>query len=82
MSQSSPQTYSFSGPQLSPSKKHVMPRVIKILESLGIPEGAKSVFDIGCGNGSTLNALHQIGFEAVGVDPSEEGISIAKNSFP
>jgi 2-polyprenyl-3-methyl-5-hydroxy-6-metoxy-1,4-benzoquinol methylase len=42
----------------------------------------KSVFDLGCGNGAFMRRLTQLGYQVVGVDPSESGISVAKNSVP
>jgi len=40
------------------------------------------VFDIGCGNGAAANELHKKGFEVVGIDPSPEGIALAKRHYP
>jgi 2-polyprenyl-3-methyl-5-hydroxy-6-metoxy-1,4-benzoquinol methylase len=40
------------------------------------------VFDLGCGNGSIDQALAEQGFRVVGVDPSEQGISVARKHFP
>jgi 2-polyprenyl-6-hydroxyphenyl methylase/3-demethylubiquinone-9 3-methyltransferase len=39
-------------------------------------------FDLGCGNGSVSNLLSGLGFEVIGVDPSESGVQMASNSFP
>ena len=41
-----------------------------------------SVFEIGCGNGSTANKLHELGWEVAGVDPSKTGIEMANRHFP
>lgn len=38
--------------------------------------------DLGCGNGSITNLLHQRGYSVVGVDPSEEGVQIARSRYP
>ncbi len=49
----------------------------------GIIEGRKwpsyRAFDLGCGNGATCVFLKNLGFEVVGVDPSESGIAQAKS---
>jgi 2-polyprenyl-6-hydroxyphenyl methylase/3-demethylubiquinone-9 3-methyltransferase len=39
---------------------------------------SRHAFDLGCGNGATCNFLSTLGFQTVGVDPSESGIAIAK----
>lgn len=40
------------------------------------------VMDLGCGNGATSAHLARLGFDVVGVDPSESGIEIARAAFP
>lgn len=42
-----------------------------------LPDGGR-VFELGCGNGSTAEALVNMGYEVTGVDPSESGIQIAR----
>ena len=39
-------------------------------------------FDLGCGNGSVANWLHQKGFTVSGVDPSDTGIATANKAYP
>ena len=39
-------------------------------------------FDLGCGSGATANMLSEIGFDAIGVDPSTTGIAEAKKAYP
>lgn len=39
-------------------------------------------FDLGCGSGATSDLLHKLGFDVVGIDPSESGIAIARESYP
>jgi 2-polyprenyl-3-methyl-5-hydroxy-6-metoxy-1,4-benzoquinol methylase len=41
----------------------------------------KRALDLGCGSGATANMLAQLGFEALGVDPSESGIAQARRAF-
>lgn len=41
-----------------------------------------SLFELGCGNGSTANKLHELGWQVVGVDPSKSGIEMANRHFP
>lgn len=78
----SPTTYTFSSNSLSNSKRYVLPRVVSILDRIRSEFELQRVFDVGCGNGSTCQALHERGFEVTGIDPSSTGISIAKESFP
>lgn len=38
--------------------------------------------DLGCGNGSLSHVIAEQGYEVVGVEESEQGIAIARQSFP
>jgi 2-polyprenyl-3-methyl-5-hydroxy-6-metoxy-1,4-benzoquinol methylase len=40
------------------------------------------VLDIGCGNGYWIGQLLQLGLTGVGIDPSAEGMSIARKTYP
>ena len=40
------------------------------------------VLDLGCGRGRTTAPLYNMGYEVVGIDPSEEMIKAAKQDFP
>jgi 2-polyprenyl-3-methyl-5-hydroxy-6-metoxy-1,4-benzoquinol methylase len=57
---------------------YLMPTVMKLLKSFPPPV---SIFELGCGNGATANQLSLLGYKVTGVDPSIEGIQIAKESF-
>lgn len=52
----------------------------KILEKETM--GRKRIFEVGCGNGATASMLNQLGYEVIGVDPSESGIAIANQTYP
>lgn len=39
---------------------------------------SRRAFDLGCGNGATCRALMEEGFEAIGVDPSDSGVEMAR----
>jgi len=43
---------------------------------------ARRILDLGCGNGALCGALAAAGFEVVGCDPSEDGIGIARHTYP
>jgi 2-polyprenyl-3-methyl-5-hydroxy-6-metoxy-1,4-benzoquinol methylase len=59
---------------------YLWPAVKKIIEDRTFRE--RRAFDLGCGNGSISNLLSQLGFDVVGVDPSESGITMARRTFP
>ncbi|HIK29701.1 MAG: class I SAM-dependent methyltransferase [Oscillatoriaceae bacterium SKW80] len=40
------------------------------------------ILDLGCGNGSLTSVIARHGYEMVGLDSSEAGIAIARQSFP
>lgn len=40
------------------------------------------VLDLGCGNGSLTHLIAQQGYDVVGLDSSQQGITIAQKSFP
>lgn len=42
----------------------------------------KRLFDLGCGNGSTARHFLECGYDVTGVDPSEDGIRIAREALP
>ncbi|HSG00244.1 MAG TPA: class I SAM-dependent methyltransferase, partial [Vicinamibacterales bacterium] len=44
--------------------------------------GSQRVLDLGCGNGAFCHELAARGFEAVGCDPSETGIRVARATVP
>jgi 2-polyprenyl-3-methyl-5-hydroxy-6-metoxy-1,4-benzoquinol methylase len=56
------------------------PTIKEVIEKHAFNE--RKAFDLGCGNGSVSNLLSGLGFQVIGVDPSESGISMAALSFP
>ena len=65
----------------SPFKHHrsIVPAVLGLLEDL--PPGGK-VLDAGCGNGVLAGQMIARGFAVTGLDISESGIKICKQSYP
>jgi len=72
--------YKYKNEGGSPSHSFLLPKTIQILESLNYP--CKRIFEVGCGNGFIANELSKKGWNVSGVDPSREGICLAKNYYP
>ena len=66
------------GAQHNHAHAYLLPVIYEIVRS----EKARRAFDLGCGNGDTVAALAASGIEAIGVDPSAEGIELAKEKYP
>ena len=72
--------YRWDSAEPSCTHAYLLPAVRRILAD-GIAEGrAKRVFDLGCGNGATARLLAAEGWQAAGVDPSDEGVAHARAS--
>ena len=72
--------YRWGSAQPTCAHDYLMPAVHRIMAQ-GLAAGrAKRVFDLGCGNGATARALAAQGWETAGVDPSREGIGLARAS--
>jgi len=74
-----PTSYTYSGYEPSHSHSYLWRPIHRILRSLDIE---KRAVDLGCGSGTTCNALSKLGFCVMGIDSSETGISVAKRTFP
>jgi 2-polyprenyl-6-hydroxyphenyl methylase/3-demethylubiquinone-9 3-methyltransferase len=63
-----------------PSKvhAHVTQPVVQQLDRFG----ARSVLDLGCGNGWFTEALTRCGFDAAGADVSRSGVAVARAAYP
>lgn len=58
------------------SRKDLIPRLQKYLPA------RKRVIDIGCGSGYGTYKLYQAGYQAIGVDLSDQMVELAKSHFP
>jgi 2-polyprenyl-3-methyl-5-hydroxy-6-metoxy-1,4-benzoquinol methylase len=74
--------YRYTGAELNASHTYLLPSVIDVLERTSSHVREKSLFDIGCGNGSIADRIAQLGFRVAGIDPSTEGIAQAKIHYP
>ena len=57
----------------------LLPAVFHFAEGIGAP---CRVLDVGCGNGFLAGRFLQRGYKVVGLDLSEEGIAIARKTYP
>ncbi|MGR9099991.1 MAG: class I SAM-dependent methyltransferase [Gammaproteobacteria bacterium] len=74
--------YRYSDPGLNGAHEFLLPKVLQILAGMTLQDADKRLFELGCGNGSVANALSQRGWDVTGVDPSSEGIALARNHYP
>lgn len=74
--------YAYAGPGGNGSHAYLLPRVLRMLDSLGLAADGRRLFDLGCGNGAAAAALSAHGWQVVGVDPSTEGIRCARQAYP
>jgi 2-polyprenyl-6-hydroxyphenyl methylase/3-demethylubiquinone-9 3-methyltransferase len=72
--------YSYSSAETSHAHSYLLPTLDLELDKLAPRQ--KRIFDLGCGNGSVSSYLNSQGWEVTGVDPSEDGISMAKKHYP
>jgi 2-polyprenyl-3-methyl-5-hydroxy-6-metoxy-1,4-benzoquinol methylase len=68
--------------KLNCSHQYLLPGVQKALAGLSPAPRQKRLFDLGCGNGAILREMARRGWDAMGVDPSEEGVNHAKRTTP
>jgi len=62
------------------SHTYLLPVVERVAALM--PDSERSVLDLGCGNGFVTNHLAQLGFAAIGIDPSDRGLQIARRAYP
>lgn len=64
------------------SHAYLVPRLKEILRRRVGNPGGKRLIDIGCGNGSVTALLGSVGFDALGVDPAQDGVRQSKKAHP
>ena len=57
---------------------YLVPKVLQLLQSLGV----KRVLDIGAGNGALCAALSHAGHDVVGLEPDLDGLALARAAAP
>lgn len=68
----------WNSPASTPAHDYLFPTIRDWLKHAG----ARSVLDLGCGNGALTSAFVHEGFEMTGMDVSKSGIAVATRSFP
>jgi 2-polyprenyl-3-methyl-5-hydroxy-6-metoxy-1,4-benzoquinol methylase len=71
--------YGFKSAAESHMHRHFMPQVFKFAEPLAT---GTRVLDVGCGNGFTCGEFLRRGCKVVGIDLSEQGVALARSSYP
>lgn len=74
--------YKFRDAELNQAHSYLVPSLMSVLDSVDRPANSLRVMDLGCGNGSVAELLHKRGYSVVGIDPSEDGVRRAKESYP
>lgn len=69
--------YKYDSPELNDSHQYLLPAVRRLVEEIG----PKSIFDLGCGNGSVANALANLA-DIRGVDVSPSAIAEGRRAYP
>jgi SAM-dependent methyltransferase len=75
-------TYWWSGPSDPNEYRVLWDPILEILAEEERRSTQKRIFDLGCGNGITAGMLSKRGYDVTGVDPSAEGLAIAKKCAP
>lgn len=77
-----PAGYHYADATASHTNAYLMPHVRAALAGRAWPAGPRRVFDLGCGNGAVAAELTAAGYTVSGVDPSEDGIRLARKHRP
>lgn len=71
--------YGFCDAAPSHMHRHFLPKVFALAGTL---EPGTRVLDVGCGNGATCGEFLRRGCKVVGIDLSEQGIELARRTYP
>lgn len=73
--------YKYDDAEFNHSHEYLLPSLVKVLRRY-VTSANPKLFDLGCGNGATMNLLNSIGYSVVGVDPSTDGVTQANMHYP
>ncbi|HEY9632662.1 MAG TPA: class I SAM-dependent methyltransferase [Coleofasciculaceae cyanobacterium] len=80
---SSQYKYGYRDSDSSPHHAYLISPLLEMLSERRLSSQQKlRVLDLGCGNGSLSHLIAQQGYEVVGVEDCEQGVAIARQSFP
>ena len=74
--------YKHEDASLNEAHGYLLPATIDLLKRTSSSVREKTLFDLGCGNGSIANRIAELGFRVTGVDPSVEGVAQANRHYP
>ena len=71
-------SYAHPEPGLTPYNAYLLPTVERLLG----PAAGRRLFEIGFGNGAVAAHLAGNGFQVAGIEPSREGLALARGAYP
>lgn len=74
--------YHWTSGQLTCAHAYLLPAILSELARVEVARNDARLFDLGCGNGSGANTFSMEGWDVTGVDPSSEGIALARAHYP
>jgi 2-polyprenyl-3-methyl-5-hydroxy-6-metoxy-1,4-benzoquinol methylase len=75
--------YAYLDGESSHHHAYLLPPLLEMLSEIKRSrQQTLRVLDLGCGNGSLSHLIAQQGYEVVGVEDSEQGVTIARQTFP
>jgi 2-polyprenyl-3-methyl-5-hydroxy-6-metoxy-1,4-benzoquinol methylase len=72
--------YAWDSAEHTCAHKYLMPKILGILSKIDNPK--KTIFDLGCGNGSVAHQLDRLGYKVRGIDASKQGVRQANKAYP
>ena len=78
MNENNIDSYGWNSAEGPHSCNYVTPKILSILKKLDV----QRVVDIGCGNGQLCSQIHREGYQVVGVEYDNDGVTIARSQCP
>jgi 2-polyprenyl-3-methyl-5-hydroxy-6-metoxy-1,4-benzoquinol methylase len=72
--------YHYADAAHTPAHAYLLPKVEEVLSRHGGTD--RRLFDLGCGSGAVAHHLAQKGYSVTGIDPSTQGIRLARQAYP
>jgi 2-polyprenyl-3-methyl-5-hydroxy-6-metoxy-1,4-benzoquinol methylase len=74
--------YAYLDSESSHHHAYLLSPLLEMLSEIRRCQQKPRILDLGCGNGSLSHLIAQQGYDVVGVEDSEQGVAIARQSFP